>query len=75
MNIRGKMHDRLIIKTILQKNTVLKLMSYIDSFLLETSSSENVSRGIFISISWHFDVAEYYPREFVSCRDELHKIF
>ena len=80
------MHDRLILKTILQKNTVLKLISYIASSLLETNStwnsslvetsySEKVLRGIFNSISWHFDVEEYYPLELVSCRDELHKIF
>jgi hypothetical protein len=72
---RGKTHDRLILTKILQKMTVLKQMSYLASSLQETSSSEKVLRGIFNSISWHFDAAEFYPLELVSCRDELHKIF
>ena len=66
--------------------TVLKQMSYLasslvetsstwNSSLLETSSSEKVLRGIFNSISWHFDVAKFYPLELVSYRDELHKFF
>jgi hypothetical protein len=79
----GKTHDRLILTKISQKMTVLKQMSYLassleetsstwNSSLLETSSSEKILRGIFNSISWHFDVAEFYPLELVSCRDEFH---
>ena len=75
MILRGKTHDRPILTTILQKMTVLKQMSYLASSLVETSSSEKVLHGIFNSISWHFDVAEFYPLELVSYRDELHKIF
>jgi hypothetical protein len=55
------MRNRLILKTILQKNTVLKLISYIASSLVETSYSGKVLRGIFNSISWHFDMEEYLP--------------
>jgi hypothetical protein len=71
----GKTHDRLILKTILQKNTVLKLMSYTALSLLETSSSQKLFCGIFFSVSWHFDVAVYYLLELVSCRDELQAYF
>jgi hypothetical protein len=71
----GKTHDRPFLKTNSQKMIVLKQMSYLASSLVETTSSEKVLRGIFNSISWHFDVAEFYPLELVSCRDELHKIF
>ena len=53
------MRDSLILTTILQKMTVLKQMSYLASSLVETSSSEKVLRGIFNSILWHFDVAEF----------------
>ena len=87
IKIRGKTHDRLILKTILQKNTILKLMSYTasslvetsstwNSSLVETSSSEKVLRVIFISITWYY-VAFWRgkPLELVSCRDEFHKFF
>ena len=66
------MLNRLILKTILQKNTVLKLMGYLASPLPETSSIKKVLRG---SIAWHFGVDKFEPLELISCRDELHKIF
>ena len=62
------MLNRLILKTILQKNIVLKLMRYLALSLVETSSIKN-------SIAWLFDVEKFEPLELVSTRDELHKIF
>jgi hypothetical protein len=44
--IGGILLDRLILKTILQKNTILKLMRYLASSLVETSSIKKVLRGI-----------------------------
>ena len=72
---RGKTHNKLILKTILQKNAVLKLMSYTASSLVETSSSQKLFRGIFFSVSWHLDVAVNCLLELVSCRDELQAYF
>ena len=66
--IGGILLNRLILKTILQKNTFLKLMRYLASSLVEMSSIKN-------SIAWHFDVEKFEPLELISCRDEFHKIF
>jgi predicted methyltransferase len=66
------MHDRLILKTILQKNTVLKLMRYLALSLPVTSSIKKSMRD---STAWHSGVEKFEPLELVSCRDELHKIF
>ena len=70
--VGGILLDRLILKTILQKNTILKLMRYLASSLPMTSSIKKAFRG---SIAWHSSVEEFEPLELVSCRDELHKIF
>ena len=66
------MHNRLILKTILQKNIVLKLVRYLASSPPMTSSIKKAFRG---SIVWYSGVEKFEPLELVSCRDELHKIF
>jgi hypothetical protein len=50
-------------------------MSYTASSLAETSSSQKLFRGIFFSVSWHFDVTVNCLLELVSCRDELQAYF
>jgi hypothetical protein len=50
-------------------------MSYTASSLVETSSNQKHFRGIFFSVSWHFDMAVNCLLELVSCRDELQAYF
>jgi hypothetical protein len=54
--IGGILLDRLILKTILQTNTVLKLVRYLASSLPVMSSIKKSMRG---SITWHSGVEKF----------------
>ena len=63
------MLNRLILKTILQKNTVLKLMRYLASPLPETSSIKKVLRGILVWINlnrWNSSLVETSYTKFLN---------
>ena len=68
---RGKTQDRPFSKRNSQKNTVWGLLRERASSLGETSSTQKLSRGNFLAISWHPELAVNWTLELVSCRDEL----